>query len=208
MLVQMFMQIWATWMMQKPCFPGCLLGTDSCKSLGGSDVPITSCFRTQQTNSVKWVVGYPKPQGKPQTPDRRTCPFRVPRRGAGSIVRFHSVGWPWDTRPAAAWRGEVHRRPVLGKPRAPGPLGGPQLLRFHPQPCFVGRWPSSQKTLPPLSFWARSETWFFVLFCFFFFLLLLSLPLSPFPPLSPSRFSGSCVQCWELASSRDRWQSY
>lgn len=121
-----------TWVMQKLCkcgLRGAFLVTDSCKSFGGSAVPMNSCFRTQQTNSVKLVVGAPTPQRKHQTPDSRMCPSRVPSRGEGSMVPSHSAGWPVDARPSAAWRGEVHGRPpfapVPGKPRARRALGGP-----------------------------------------------------------------------------------
>lgn len=142
----------------------------------------------------------------PETPDWGCGRAGCPGAARGSIVPFYSAGRPSDTRRTAAWRGEVHGRPPAHRFRGSGGSQSPGrtalLLCFIPQPRFVGCWPSSQKTLPPLSFGARSETWWVVVLCFFF-------PPSPLSlPFLRVEFSGSCVQCWELASSRDRWQSY
>lgn len=175
----------ATWMMPKRGLRGAFLGTDSCKSFGGSEVPINSCYRTQQTNSVKWVVDYPQPQGKHQTPDWRVWPGGggMPGRSAGRIIpilgtrgrlRGGEVKFTGGQPPSGSGEAEAEGS------RSPGRAA--LLLCFIPQPRFVGCWPGSQKTLPPLSFWARSETWWFSFFFFFFFPSLSPLP-SPFSEL-------------------------
>lgn len=177
-------RIGAPWMMPKRGLRGAFLGTDSCKSFWGSDVPTD--LRTLQTNGVKWGGG---PHGHADNGALR------PREGPAGGVRPGSRG--------------ARRSSRAGRPAPPGEAEGCRAApgpRLVPPPRFVGCWPRSQKTLPPCLL--LSEVRDTVLFLFFFF----PPPPSPLPPLSlPSLrvgFSGSCVQCWELASSRDRWQSY
>lgn len=138
------------------------------------------------------------------------CLFGVLSRSEGSIVLFHFNSWPLNTRPPGAWRGEVHGRPSFP------PMGGSQGLAeswagravtlFHSAISFCRLLTKqSENTAPSLLLSeVRDVVGFFVFGVFFF-----SSSLSPLSlPFLQVEFSGSCVQCWELASSRDRWQSY
>ena len=166
---------------------------------------MNSCFRTQQTNSVKWVSRLSPAPGK--APNSRLERVARWRWGARSQRGKHPPN-PWDTRPAAGWRGEVHGRPAslrfrgsrsrgLAEPRA-----GRTVTLFHSATPFCRLLTrQSENTAPSL---LLSEVRDVVVF----FLFFLPLPHSPSLPFLRVGFSGSCVQCWELASSRDRWQSY
>lgn len=94
---------------------------------------------------------------------------------------------PWDTQPAAGWRGEVHGRPA--SPRFRGsrsrglaePRAGRTVTLFHSATPFCRLLTrQSENTAPSL---LLSEVRDVVVFFLFFFF---SPPSLPFPPLSPS----------------------
>lgn len=128
------------------------------------------------------------------------CP--TPRRG--SLASWHSASLLLITQPASAWQGEVHWRAATLCPGSESlglaePWAGHAVTLFHSATHFCRLLTKQpENTAPSL---CMSEVRDMVGFFFF--------PSSTNPPpLLRIEFSGSCVQCWELASSRDRWQSY
>lgn len=163
---------------------GAFLGTDSCKSFGGSDGPVNSCLRTQQAVGGR----HPKPQRKHQSPDwecgRVGCPGAA--RGASSP----------SIRPAGLWtRGRLRRGEVkfTGSPPAhrfrgsrglAEPGAGRTVTLFHSATPFCRLLTKqSENTAPSLLLSEVRD----VVGCGFFFFPSLPSPPPPFSePSSPA----------------------